>query len=115
MKFKVIDANAASDWGAALRRFPAADIYFLAEYHRAHEQNGAGTALAFIAEDGKEFFFILSSKDRSKKKQRQTYPVTGTTSKPLKVMVGLYQQPRIAVSLTLCGRDSPTGVMTTAW
>lgn len=68
MKFRVIDTNAASDWHAALRNFPAGDIYFLPEYHRAYEQNGAGTALAFIANEGKEFFFILSSNDLSKER-----------------------------------------------
>lgn len=96
MKFRVVDANAASDWHAALQRFPTGDIYFLPEYHRAYEQNGAGTALAFMAEEGKEFFFIHSSNDLSRKRQPQTCPAPGTTSKPQWATVALYQPPKIA-------------------
>ncbi len=41
----------ADAWRAYLARLPGADIYHTPEYHAAHEANGDGAALCFVAED----------------------------------------------------------------
>jgi hypothetical protein len=66
MKSRVAGTSESDAWHGALSRFPEADVYFLPEYHRAYELNGDGTALAFMAEEKDQFFFILSSCAASK-------------------------------------------------
>jgi hypothetical protein len=44
-------------WDRYLARLPGADVYHTAAYHRAHEANGDGTALAFVAEEGGSILF----------------------------------------------------------
>ena len=39
-------------WRAYLARLPGADVYHTPEYHAAHEANGDGQALCFVADDG---------------------------------------------------------------
>ncbi|MBI3269704.1 MAG: GNAT family N-acetyltransferase [Planctomycetes bacterium] len=47
----------SAEWEACLRRFPEADAYYLAAYHRAHEANGDGEARAFVARNGEDLLF----------------------------------------------------------
>jgi len=57
MKVRVYNTQEFDEWNNVLRRFPQTDIYFLPEYHRAHELNGDGTAYAFVAEEDDHVLF----------------------------------------------------------
>ena len=45
------------DWHEALNHFSNVDVYFLPEYHRAHERNGDGAARGFFIKDGHHALF----------------------------------------------------------
>jgi hypothetical protein len=58
MKWQALDSSEAEAWHRALGRQPVSDVYFTPEYHRVHEENGDGTARAFIAWNrGQELFY----------------------------------------------------------
>src|ERR1039458_8383092 len=57
MNIRVIAATRPDEWNGLLQRLAHSDVYFTAEYHLAHELNGDGKALAFVAEDGKRTLF----------------------------------------------------------
>jgi hypothetical protein len=57
MKWRILSTQESEEWHELLGRFPKTDVYFLAEYHRAYELNGDGTAYAFIAEEGDHILF----------------------------------------------------------
>jgi hypothetical protein len=54
---RILGCDDAAEWSAWLARMPASDVYFLSEYHRAHELNGDGRATAWAAEEGSHAFF----------------------------------------------------------
>ncbi len=57
MNTRILDTSQADVWHRYLARLPDADVYHTPEYHRAHEANGDGRALAFVAEEGAEVLF----------------------------------------------------------
>ncbi len=52
MNTRILTTRDAEAWNGYLARLPGADIYHTPEYHAAHEANGDGTALCFVAEEG---------------------------------------------------------------
>ncbi len=52
MQTHILTTRDADAWNGYLARLPGADIYHTPEYHAAHEANGDGTAICFVAEDG---------------------------------------------------------------
>src|SRR5512146_2623791 len=56
MNCKVLTSSDPA-WDGYLARLPGADVYHTAAYHRAHEANGDGRALAYLAEDGDNLLF----------------------------------------------------------
>ena len=61
MRVRILNLEQSSDWQRILSRLPQHDAYFLPGYHRAYEENGDGTALAFVAEaaEGTLFYPFL--------------------------------------------------------
>ena len=57
MNVRVLGCDAEDEWRTWLARMPASDVYFLPQYHRAHELNGDGRAVAFAADEGRDSFF----------------------------------------------------------
>tara|TARA_Y100000588_G_scaffold395323_1_gene523391 strand:- start:25230 stop:26297 length:1068 start_codon:yes stop_codon:yes gene_type:complete len=57
VKFQVLGTHEPTSWYETLSHFSEKDVYFLPEYHRAHELNGDGVARAFVAEEGNELLF----------------------------------------------------------
>ena len=57
MQWQIAPASDARTWHRALEPFPAADVFFLPEYHRVYETHGDGAALAFIGAEGRERLF----------------------------------------------------------
>src|SRR5512146_2201678 len=56
MNCKVLTSSDPA-WDGYLARLPGADVYHTAAYHRAHEANGDGIALAWVAEHHEALFF----------------------------------------------------------
>jgi hypothetical protein len=57
VNIRLLGTDQADDWRRMLELIPTVDIYFLPEYHRAHELNGDGSALAFVAQEQDSVLF----------------------------------------------------------
>ncbi len=56
MKTSLLTTGDKEIWNGYLARLPGADVYHTAEYHRAHEANGDGIGMAWVAEHYEALF-----------------------------------------------------------
>ena len=54
ISWNIFDTRKPCQWYESLAQVPVADIYYLPEYHKAHELNGDGEAYLFVARRGSD-------------------------------------------------------------
>ncbi len=57
MNCRVLFSEDSGEWASTLKQLPGADVYFSAEYHRAHEAGSDASARAFVVEQNGQCLF----------------------------------------------------------